>query len=163
MAEETYNTNKGMNYSFTPTLMEIEKTISLPMLSRKIQTHSVPVLSFLPGYPNQGLDYQQASTYLNNKENLHTSIPHSSTSRNACKPVDYQCHLPELRLPMHPACEAPQQEATPWLRDDSLLNLPFAFPVPLNHLTCGIRLKIPVAGVHEHVCLGVPIPIMGGT
>ena len=31
MAEETYNTNKGMNYSFTPTLMEIEKTISLPM------------------------------------------------------------------------------------------------------------------------------------
>lgn len=46
MAEETYNTNKGMNYSFTPTLMEIEKTISLPMLSRKIQTHSVPVLSF---------------------------------------------------------------------------------------------------------------------
>ena len=35
MAEETYNTNKGMNYSFTPTLMEIEKTISLPMLSRK--------------------------------------------------------------------------------------------------------------------------------
>lgn len=74
MAEETYNTNKGMNYSFTPTLMEIEKTISLPMLSRKIQTHSVPVLSFLPGYPNQGLDYQQASTYLNNKENLHTSF-----------------------------------------------------------------------------------------
>lgn len=44
-----------------------------------------------------------------------------------------------------------------------LLNLPFAFPVPFNHLTCGIRLKIPVAGVHEHVCLGVPIPIMGGT
>ena len=24
-------TDKGMNYSFTPTLMEIEKTISLPM------------------------------------------------------------------------------------------------------------------------------------
>ena len=46
---------------------------------------------------------------------------------------------------------------------NSLLNLPFAFPVPFNHLTCGIRLKIPVAGVHEHVCLGVPIPIMGGT
>ena len=44
-----------------------------------------------------------------------------------------------------------------------LLNLPFAFPVPFNHLTCGIRLKIPVAGVHEHVCLGDPIPIMGGT
>jgi len=44
-----------------------------------------------------------------------------------------------------------------------LLNLPFAFPVPFNHLTCGIRLKIPVAGVHEHVCLGGPIPIMGGT
>lgn len=37
MAEETYNTNKGMNYSFTPTLMEIEKTISLPMLSRKFR------------------------------------------------------------------------------------------------------------------------------
>ncbi|MQN80277.1 hypothetical protein F7D73_04795 [Prevotella copri] len=46
---------------------------------------------------------------------------------------------------------------------NSLFNLPFAFPVPFNHLTCGIRLKIPVAGVHEHVCLGVPIPIMGGT
>lgn len=44
MAEETYNTNKGMNYSFTPTLMEIEKTISLPMLSRRFQTHPVPVL-----------------------------------------------------------------------------------------------------------------------
>ena len=43
-----------------------------------------------------------------------------------------------------------------------LLNLPFAFPVPFNHLTCGIRLKIPIAGVHEHVCLGVPIPRMGG-
>ena len=46
---------------------------------------------------------------------------------------------------------------------NSLFNLPFAFPVPFNHLTCGIRLKIPVAGVHEHVCLGGPIPIMGGT
>ena len=46
---------------------------------------------------------------------------------------------------------------------NSLFNLPFAFPVPFNHLTCGIRLKIPVAGVHEHVRLGVPIPIMGGT
>ena len=46
---------------------------------------------------------------------------------------------------------------------NSLLNLPFALPVPFNHLTCGIRLKIPIAGVHEHVCLGVPIPIMGGT
>lgn len=44
-----------------------------------------------------------------------------------------------------------------------LLNLPFAFPVPFNHLTCGIRLKIPVTGVHEHVWLGVPIPIIGGT
>ena len=46
---------------------------------------------------------------------------------------------------------------------NSLFNLPFAFPVPFNHLTCSIRLKIPVAGVHEHVRLGVPIPIMGGT
>ena len=44
-----------------------------------------------------------------------------------------------------------------------LLNLPFTLPVPFNHLTCGIRLKMPVAGVHEHVRLGVPIPIMGGT
>ena len=44
-----------------------------------------------------------------------------------------------------------------------LLNLPFTLPVPFNHLTCGIRLKMPVAGVHKHVRLGVPIPIMGGT
>ena len=93
MAEKT---NKGMNFLFTPTLIEFEKTISLPMLSRKFQTHPVPVLSFLPDYPNQGLDYQPASTYPNNKENLHTSIPHSSTSRNACKPEDYQCHLLEI-------------------------------------------------------------------
>ena len=71
MAEKT---NKGMNFLFTPTLIEFEKTISLPMLSRKFQTHPVPVLSFLPDYPNQGLDYQPASTYPNNKENLHTSI-----------------------------------------------------------------------------------------
>ena len=163
MAEETYNINKGMNFLFTPTLIEFEKTISLPMLSRKFQTHPVPVLSFLPDYPNLCLDYQPASTYLNNKENLHTSIPHSSTSRNAYKPEDYQCHLQELHLPRHHACEAPQQEATPWLRDDSLFNLPFALPVPFNHFTCGIRLKIPVAGVHEQVRLGVPIPIMGGT
>ena len=87
MAEKT---NKGMNFLFTPTLIEFEKTISLPMLSRKFQTHPVPVLSFLPDYPNQSLDYQPASTYPNNKENLHTSIPHSSTSRNACKPEDYR-------------------------------------------------------------------------
>ena len=160
MAEETYNTNKGMNYSFTPTLMEIEKTISLPMLSRKFQTHSVPVLSFLPDYPNQGLDYQQASTYQNNKENLHTSIPHSSTSRNACKPVDYQCHLPELRLPMHPACEAPQQEATPWLRDDSLLNLPFAVAVPFFDFAFADWREGPVARMHKRSFQSVPIPIM---
>ena len=36
MAEKT---NKGMNFLFTPTLIEFEKTISLPMLSRKFQTH----------------------------------------------------------------------------------------------------------------------------
>ena len=42
MAEKT---NKGMNFLFTPTLIEFEKTISLPMLSRKFQTHPVPVLS----------------------------------------------------------------------------------------------------------------------
>ena len=65
MAEKT---NKGMNFLFTPTLIEFEKTISLPMLSRKFQTHPVPVLSFLPDYPNQSLDYQPASTYPNNKE-----------------------------------------------------------------------------------------------
>lgn len=35
-----------MNFLFTPTLIEFEKTISLPMLSRKFQTHPVPVLSF---------------------------------------------------------------------------------------------------------------------
>ena len=45
MAEETYNTNKGMNYSFTPTLMEIEKTISLPMLSKA--TEIIEILSDL--------------------------------------------------------------------------------------------------------------------
>lgn len=46
---------------------------------------------------------------------------------------------------------------------NSLFYLPFAFPIPFNHFTCGIRLKIPVAGMHEQVRLGVPIPIMGGT
>lgn len=34
MAEKT---NKGMNFLFTPTLIEFEKTISLPMLSKNFR------------------------------------------------------------------------------------------------------------------------------